>query len=359
MVTDSSSATPASAGLGSISPINPLETAGWDEQVAALPGATFFHSAAWARVLRETYGYQPLYLAHREAGRIQSLLPLVEVDSWLTGRRGVSLPFTDAAEPLCPDASSFQALYATALALAKERKWKYLECRGGRKWLPDAPASLSYFSHLLELQSDEAALFKGFEKGTRGAVRKGERSGITVEFSQSLEAMKTFYLMHAHTRKRHGVPPQPFSFFANIQRYVLAKNKGWIVQARQGKIPVAGAVFCHFGRDVIYKFGASAEAYQQLRANNMVMWQAIQWYAQQGFASLDFGRTSLDNDGLRRFKHSWGTRESRLDYLTYDCRKSRYTPGQAKSPSWHTRIFNRLPVSLSQIIGSVLYRHVG
>ena len=38
------------------------------------------------------------------------LLPLMEVDSWLTGRRGISLPFTDECEPLYPDAESFKNL---------------------------------------------------------------------------------------------------------------------------------------------------------------------------------------------------------------------------------------------------------
>jgi len=52
--------------------LNPLVLPDWDAQVAALPGAGFFHSSAWARVLHATYGYQPLYLAETDSARLQS-----------------------------------------------------------------------------------------------------------------------------------------------------------------------------------------------------------------------------------------------------------------------------------------------
>src|SRR4051812_12924409 len=35
--------------------VNPLAVADWDERVARFSGASIFHSAAWARVLHETY----------------------------------------------------------------------------------------------------------------------------------------------------------------------------------------------------------------------------------------------------------------------------------------------------------------
>jgi lipid II:glycine glycyltransferase (peptidoglycan interpeptide bridge formation enzyme) len=123
-------------------------------------------------------------------------------------------------------------------------------------------------------------------------------------------------------------------------------------------VPVAGAVFFHFGKTAIYKFGASNEAFQHLRANNLVMWEAIKWHAMRGFAVLDFGRTSLGNEGLRRFKLGWGTRERRIDYFRYDQRKSGFVTARDESSGWHNRIFRILPVSLSRLVGAASYRHV-
>ena len=76
-----------------------MEVLDWDSRLNHFPGATFFHGAAWARVLHSTYGYQPVYFATVEQDRLRSLLPVMEVNSWLTGRRGISLPFTDDCLP--------------------------------------------------------------------------------------------------------------------------------------------------------------------------------------------------------------------------------------------------------------------
>src|SRR6266540_5852058 len=79
--------------------LNPLETPGWDNLVLTHPEASFFHSASWAAVLRDTYGHRPHYFCAMKGERLAATLPVMEVNSTLTGRRGVSLPFTD--ECLC------------------------------------------------------------------------------------------------------------------------------------------------------------------------------------------------------------------------------------------------------------------
>ena len=121
---------------------------------------------------------------------------------------------------------------------------------------------------------------------------------------------------------------------------------------------MAGAVFFHSGRTCLYKFGASDETFQHLRANNLVMWEAIKWHARRGLGRLDFGRTSLGNGGLRRFKLGWGARERRIDYFRYDQRKAGFVTARDVSSGWHNRIFRMLPVSLSRLIGAAAYRHV-
>jgi hypothetical protein len=349
---------PSGSHLADVQVLNPLEIADWDAQLMPLPGAGFFHTAAWARVLHHTYGYQPRYHATSAGGRLQTLLPLMEVNSWLTGRRGIGLPFTDAAEPLVPTAESFHQLWTAVLAAADQHRWKYVECRGGKQWLPDAPASTSFLNHCLDLTKGEKDLFAGCDEAVRRAVRKADQGTLTVEFSQSLAAMQAFYQLLGLTRRRHGVPPQPFPFFANICREVLEKKMGWVVLARQGTTPVAGAVYFHFGRTAIYKFGASDEAYQNLRGNNLVMWRAVQHYAKEGYATLDFGRTSLDNAGLRKFKLGWGTREQQAEYVRYDRSTKSYVTIRDEASGWHNRVFRALPLPLSRLAGTLLYRHI-
>ena len=338
--------------------IDPLTDPSWDRRLAGHPEASFFHGTAWVRVLQETYGFKPAFLVQHDAGQYRAMIPAMEIDSWLTGRRGVALPFTDESGPLCDEPARFPEFFKRALAVARQRGWRYLECRGGRTLFPSAPASTSFFGHRLDLTPKEETLFATVDGSVRRAVRKGEQAGLTITFSQTPEATETFYQLLCRTRRKHGLPAQPYRFFANIQRHILAPNHGQVALAHHGSEPVAGAVFFHLGTSALYKFGASDETRQHLRANNLLMWEAIRWHAQRGFRSLDFGRTSVANSGLRRYKLGWGAVERTVDYVRYDLRRDEFVTVPDGAAGWHNQLFRALPISLSRLAGSVLYKHV-
>ena len=342
---------------GSVERVNPTERSDWDESLAACPGASFFHKSAWAKVLTGAYGYVPAYFASHESGVCRALLPLMEVDSWMTGRRGVGLPFTDDCEPLYSDIGSGKKLIQSAFEFGRARRWKYVEFRGGRGLFEGVQPSLSFYGHRLDLTGDEDRLFARLESSVRRAIRKSEKSGLTVEVSQSMPAMRTYYALHCQTRKKHGMPPQSFGFFQNVHEHVVSRNMGIIVLACYQGNPVAGAIHFHSDGQAIYKFGASDETFQQLRGSNLVMWEAIKWLARNGSKSLHFGRTSIANEGLRKFKLGWGAEEHRMDYFKYDLQKDRYVTDTDETSGWHNRVFKALPVPASRVIGAVLYKH--
>jgi hypothetical protein len=339
--------------------VNPLEDPAWDARLAHAPQASFFHGLAWARVLHGSYGFAPCYWVDRGTeGPLRAVLPLMEVDSPFTGRRGISLPFTDECEPLAPNSESFHPMFEAAVAHARDRAWKYLELRGGKQHFPHEKASTSYYGHRLGLCGDDGKQFDSIEPSVRRAVRKAEHSGIAIEVTQSSEAVRTFYRLVCRTRRRQGVPPQPFTFYSKIHEHVLAPGHGRIVLARHRGIPVAGAMYFHSGKAAVYKFGASDERFQHLRANNLVTWEAIKRYSAEGFGTLDFGRTSLSNAGLRKFKLGWGTRETSIDYLRFNLRASRFVDAPDAASGVHTPFFRFLPSPLSRLIGMALYKHI-
>jgi lipid II:glycine glycyltransferase (peptidoglycan interpeptide bridge formation enzyme) len=337
--------------------LNPLKRDGWDNWLQSHAEATVFHSTAWTRVLADTYGYKPVFWSRREERRF-GLLPVLEVDSPLTGRRGVCLPFTDECQPLVSDAATYRGLLCEVLRYGEERGWKYLECRGGRKLLESVPASLSFYGHVLELSRDEGRLLDRFESSVRRAIRKAENAGVQVELSQSREAMEAFYALHGKTRKRHGLPPQPASFFLNIWEHMVSKQAGFVALAKCGEMPISASVFLHSGKRAIFKFGACNQALQHLRANNLVMWEAIKWYAHQGFESLDLGRTSIAQEGLRTFKRGWGTEERRIEYFKYDFRRDSFVLDKDSVLGWYNGMFKMMPVGLSRLIGTLAYKHL-
>jgi hypothetical protein len=281
----------------------------------------------------------------------------MEVASWLTGRRGIGLPFTDECSPLFHETEKIGNLFAEARGIGRQRGWRYLELRGGMASFSEAKPSTSFLGHSVKLGINKDSLLASFEPSTRRAIKKAEQSGLKTTVSTDQADLNDFFRLLCITRRRHGLPVQPYSFFANIHRSIIAKRAGLIFIAKKGNTPIAGAVYFHFGSTSLYKYGASDEQFQELRANNLIMWEAIKWHNDRKFIKLDFGRTSLRNSGLRRFKLGWGATERNIDYLRYDLGRGEFSSVQDEATGWYNALFSRLPVPLSRIAGSLLYKH--
>ena len=91
--------------------VDPLRHAEWDALLTAHRDCSVFHTSGWARVLHDTYGYAPHYFMVSDGAHASVLVPMMEVSSWLTGRRAVSLPFSDYCTPLAPDAESLLRVF--------------------------------------------------------------------------------------------------------------------------------------------------------------------------------------------------------------------------------------------------------
>jgi len=342
--------------------VDPTRFPGWDALLSSHPDASVFHTSAWARVLSETYAYLPFYFTLIEKDRLAGLLPFMEIRSWITGTRGVSLPFTDESAPILPgkDGLRFVEAMSQVIALAEFRGWKTVEIRGLASGMEELPASAEYLSHDLDLTVGEASLRSRYRPNVHRNIRKAEREGIIVSEDGTLKGLMEFYRLNCLTRREHGLPPQPVRFFEHLQRHVLEKGLGFLMIARHKGKAVAGALFLLFSGKAIFKYGASDRRYQEFRPNNLVFRDAIRLLCGRGARTLSFGRTNFGHEGLRQFKMSWGTTETRHRYVKYDVRSKSYISGTLtrQSTSWNSTM-SKLPIPLLRIIGDVAYRHVG
>jgi CelD/BcsL family acetyltransferase involved in cellulose biosynthesis len=339
--------------------INPLNIPEWDDLVLEYPDYSLFHTSAWIKTITETYNYKPQFFVVGNNNSIRAIVPLIIVNSHLTGNRAISLPFSDYCEPLIPKDINFNDLFNQILDFSKTRKLKFVELRGGQKHFKDVAASTFDYLHKLDLKTGEENILKKFSSNTKRNIKKAEREKIVVSISNSYEAIEDFYQMNCVTRKKHGLPPQPKKFFINLYKNLLEKQKGFTAIANHDGIPIAGAVYFLVGKKAIYKFGASYMEYQNLRANNIVMWTAIKHCINKGYEEFCFGRTEPENEGLRKFKLGWGTTEEVNNTYRYDNRKNSFVSLQTKTIGAHTRIFTNTPLPLLKLFGSVLYRHFG
>ncbi|MGA7424940.1 MAG: peptidoglycan bridge formation glycyltransferase FemA/FemB family protein, partial [Candidatus Sulfotelmatobacter sp.] len=108
---------------------------------------------------------------------------------------------------------------------------------------------------------------------------------------------------------------------------------------------------------MIYKYGCSNAAFNNLGGTALLFWKAIQEAKGHGLESLDMGRSDTDNQGLIAFKEHWGASATSISYWTYPKRPERHSTG------WKKRVAERLvsvaPDLALETVGSILYRHIG
>src|SRR6266540_6937221 len=131
---------------------DPVRNPGWDHLVALHRDAGCFHTSAWAKVLQQTYNHHPFYLRFSRGRRLAALVPLMEVRSPFTGRRGVCLPFSDACEPLIFDPEVVGPVRDELIRLAQQCRWKHLEIRGGKSLARSPNPFTKFYGHTLDLR---------------------------------------------------------------------------------------------------------------------------------------------------------------------------------------------------------------
>lgn len=328
----------------------------WMQFVAMQPEATPFHHPAWSSLLAEVYGYYPFVRAFAgDDGALVAGLPVMEVRSILTGRRYVSLPFTDYCPPLVREGTSMEAL-AHALAAT----WNGRVSIEVRAPLPERPhlyLRSQATRHTLAIGGDEKALLASFDKDTRYNIHRGERNGVTVTFDRSLAGMAAFYRLQVLTRHRLGVPVQPWRFFRHLHRLLVEPGLGFVLLAHADGRLLSAAVLLGWNGTLIGKYLASDARHWAMRANHVLIWEAIRWAYQNGYHTVDFGRTDDKDQGLRRFKRGWGTREERLAY-SFVGSKPPALPGEGALRAL-SYVIRHSPRRVCCALGELLYAHFG
>jgi hypothetical protein len=336
--------------------LNPLEYGRWDDLPAPNGRFNFFHSSHWARVICETYRYLPVYFTVLNGNSLDTLVPMMEVRSILTGARGVSLPFTDYCRPILGNGIELDHVLDYIGRYGRKHGWRSVQVRGGRC---GGPASEHFYVHGLDLAPDPDEIFSRLDGSRKRNIKKAVREGVEVGKHGDEKAVARYYRLHCKTRKRQGVPPQPYRFFENIHRHILSRDLGCIMLASYKGRDIAGCVFFNFRDTAFYKFGASDHLFQYLRPSDLVMWEAIKWFAGRGCRSLCFGRTAPGNQGLRRYKSAWATEEQKINYYKYDLRRNRFIKQPTGVAPGHRRLLRSAPLCASRLVGRLLYRHAG
>jgi lipid II:glycine glycyltransferase (peptidoglycan interpeptide bridge formation enzyme) len=321
--------------------------------------ANIFHHPLWMECLSQSYGYQPFALVAKGVnGQILAGLPVMEINSWVTGKRWVALPFSDHCSPLLQN-DKYDLEYFTRELIFKKSAPNIsgIEIRHGLCPLEGLLQKKSYYIHFMKLEKTPEKVFKRFRKNFVRCIKKASNFGVIVSRSVELESLMDFYDLHLMTRKRQGVPTQPKTFFLKFWRYLIQNQMGFIMLAHHENKVISAAVFLHYNRNLVYKYGASHPDYLRFCGNHAIFWKAIQWGCKNGYDVMDWGKTEKSNQGLRNFKNGWGTEEKELVYSYTGDLPKEYTVGWKSKIAEH--FIRKSPVWVGRSIGAMLYRHAG
>jgi len=329
----------------------------WVAFISDHPRATIFHHPTWGELLAECYNYHPFAVVLMDVkGELIGGLPIVKANTHLTGERVVALPFSDYCPPLTNDGASLNELIQELQVWRRENKCPQIQIR----WpLPEQDGVYSCeptARHTTVLSSHGDELFRSFRKGVKSSIHQSEKAGVIIKQGDSWTDLQLFYHLHLQTRRRLGTPVQPLRFFQLLWEKLLSRGLGFLLLGYKDSKLVAGAVFLHWNKTITYKYSASDSAYLNLRPNNLVLWHAIQWGCENGYKLFDWGKSEIENEGLRTFKHGWASEEKLMHYSVLADRPP--TPSMVgKSRRFLSQIIRHSPPWVCRLIGELFYKY--
>jgi len=347
-----------------VSAIDPLLDSRWSAFIANHPRASVFHAPGWLEALHRTYGFRPeAYTTSRSMGMLTDAFLFAPIRSWLTGRRIVSLPFSDHCAPLFSSPEALTSILRHLRAVVDRDKLKYVEIRlADAEFASEAircgfePAR-SYYLHRVDLRPCLDDIFRSLDKDSvQRRIRRAERAELIEKCGRSEELLKAFYKLLIMTRKRHGVPPQPYSWFRNVLDCMGDLAEIRMVCAGTN-VPAAAILTLRFKDSVVYKYGCYDEEFKHLGVMPLLLWRAIEDAKAKGATEFDLGRSDENDTGLVAFKSKWAKEPTRLVYWRYPA-----LPLSSAAEDWKLKsaqlLFTRSPSSVLTAAGRMLYRHM-
>jgi lipid II:glycine glycyltransferase (peptidoglycan interpeptide bridge formation enzyme) len=290
-------------------------------------------------------------------GEIEGAIPFLSIKSLLNKERWISLPFTDHCAPLFLNEAILQNLTDHLVTLTAERNNLSIELRGDYPIRSSFYRNADFVQHRIKLAPDALDVSKRIKPTDFRLVKMAEDKGVRVTRGCDDKFMKEFYQLHLQTRRRKGVPIQPWKFFDNIVQNVTQHDLGFILLAYKDGKCISGCVFFCWNKILVYKYAASIDIARQLHAMDLLLWKAIQWGCTNGYEWMDMGRTDIDDVGLKNYKHRWGAEVTPLTYISNSEKPQKTNSSQLMKLM--KLVIQKSPLWVCRFAGEHLYKYAG
>jgi len=230
-------------------------------------------------------------------------------------------PEIEADGPTDPDGAFRRALRATG-------------------WRP-APPIQPNATRIIDLRSDEEALWDDLRKKWRQYVNKARKGGITVVDGDG-DRLGEFYRIYRETADRAGFLIRAESAYRDVWDAFAPSGRARLLfaQTPDGE-PQATLFLVRCGPRVVEPYGGMTAAGADSRANYLLKWEAIRTSREQGATSYDLW--GLATGGIAHFKTGFGGREVRYigawDLVLSPAGRRAYDLAQRARVAWARRRF--------------------
>ena len=305
-----------------LDPLTPQNQDKWDVILRLCPDTTAFQSLAWREALASAFSQlTPTYLLIKQDDSVIGGLPAFVFQPIPGIRLWHSMPWNlfggiyHIESPHINPETLIRSIETEAAAQGWcEIRWTLTPNRTETDddlFTEMGYARTDHFTHLLKTNGDVESLWHAYNKRVRGAVRKAEKSGVTVTDTDSEEALSTFYDMYLMTVKRLGGTPKPCALMQTLMERKIAKLA---IATYRGTI-IAGLLYLRFNKTVTLWCEASVPAFLKYRPNNAIFHHIITQACHEQYEWVDFGASPLENTGLIAHKEQY--RAVRTNFASY------------------------------------------
>ena len=339
-----------------LAPSDAAGAARWDEFVHACPHATFFHRAGWQRVLGQVFRHETHFLYAEADGRIQGVLPLARVRSWLFGDALVGLPFAVYGGVAATGPQVALALEAEAQTLARRLGVDHLELRHTTRRHEDWPLQDLYVTFRKSILPDVNDNLLAIPRKQRAMVRKGMKNGLASTIDGDTGR---FFALYADNVHRHGTPALPIAYFEALRREFGADCEILTITGPAGDA-LSSVMSFYFRDEVLPYYAGDDESARELAANDFKYWELMRRACVRGIEVFDYGR-SKQGTGSYAFKKNWGFEPQPLHYEFCLYKRDAVPQNNPANAKYRFLIeaWRRLPIGLANRVGPLVVRSLG
>jgi FemAB-related protein (PEP-CTERM system-associated) len=328
----------------------------WDQFVFACPAATFFHRSGWQRIIENVFRHETCFLYAERAGRIEGVLALAHISSWLFGNSTISLPFAVYGGVAAANEDAAGALENEAQLIAEGRGAACLELRNIDARHPDWPKQDLYVTFRKEILPEVDANMLAIPRKQRAMVRKGMKQGLRSEIDQDSER---FFPLYANNVHRHGTPAMPRKYFQALIDEFKGDCEILTVLGPEGQV-LSSVLSFYFRDEVLPYYAGDDESARNLAANDFKYWELMRRACEKKLRVFDYGR-SKQGTGSFAFKKNWGFEPRPLHYEFCLYKRDAIPQNNPANVKYQLMIavWRRLPIGFANWLGPFVVRSLG